>query len=336
MECQQNVPTWSKRRSFLWNGFRAAWADSIARSLPQFIGWALAAALLLPCRGSTVSADDPRGAVVLRGHDVTESSGLAFSHRRPDRIWTHNDSGDGPRIFAFDLDGNLTGKYQLEGEEAVDWEDMASFVVDGQPRLLVADVGDNQRRREHVTVHLFDEPDPDRSGVLSHQRTVSFRYPEGPQDCEAVAVDVRRRQILLVTKEFLPLARVYALPLGPRSEPQESGVAENSAQNSKVVEATYLFRLPMPLVTAMDISADSRSLLLCGYFDLFIYRTAEETRNWQSMLETEPSHQVLPRLPQIEGACFDPQRRVWVSSEGRPGTLVRLPEAGEDAAPRVK
>ena len=70
-----------------------------------------------------------RGAVDGRIH---EASGLAASRRHAGVVYTHNDSGDGPRVFALSAaDGALLGEYEVRGRpgaaavEAHDWEDMA-------------------------------------------------------------------------------------------------------------------------------------------------------------------------------------------------------------------
>src|SRR4051794_6987818 len=39
--------------------------------------------------------------------EITESSGLAASRKHPGVFWTHNDSGNGPYIFAITRDGHL-------------------------------------------------------------------------------------------------------------------------------------------------------------------------------------------------------------------------------------
>ena len=47
---------------------------------------------------------------VLKDKSIKESSGIAASRNHPDIYWTHNDSGDGPFIYAFDIRGNRDRK----------------------------------------------------------------------------------------------------------------------------------------------------------------------------------------------------------------------------------
>src|SRR3954469_1212980 len=45
--------------------------------------------------------------------ELTEASGLIASHNNRDVLWTHNDAGDTPRIFAIDTQGRKLGIYNL-------------------------------------------------------------------------------------------------------------------------------------------------------------------------------------------------------------------------------
>src|SRR2546422_11455931 len=55
---------------------------------------------------------------------LIESSGVAVSHAYPGVLWTHNDSGDGPYLYATDLRGTDRGALLVPGAQAIDWEDI--------------------------------------------------------------------------------------------------------------------------------------------------------------------------------------------------------------------
>jgi len=99
-----------------------------------------------------------RETATLANKQIIESSGLACSRRVGDILWTHNDSGDSPRIFAFNMEGEDLATYKIAGAAAFDWEDMASFKIGRKPYLLLADIGDNARRRENA--HSMSCPSP--------------------------------------------------------------------------------------------------------------------------------------------------------------------------------
>ena len=44
---------------------------------------------------------------------IRESSGVAASRTTAGVFWTHNDSGDGPNLYAFDLKGNSLGTFAI-------------------------------------------------------------------------------------------------------------------------------------------------------------------------------------------------------------------------------
>ena len=123
----------------------------------------------------------------LANRKINESSGLAPSRRERGIFWTHNDSGDGANLYAFDLEGRDRGTFRVPGLRARDWEDIASFVLDRKSYLLVADVGDNGSGRSTCAIHVVHEPllgkrTPKRGATARLHRTLTFRYQDGPVD----------------------------------------------------------------------------------------------------------------------------------------------------------
>src|SRR5688572_29498225 len=77
---------------------------------------------------------------------LPESSGLALSARHEGVLWTHNDSGDRPEVFAVDAAGGFRGISAITGARNEDWEDIAVGPCPGGGSCLyVADTGDNER-----------------------------------------------------------------------------------------------------------------------------------------------------------------------------------------------
>jgi hypothetical protein len=257
--------------------------------------------------------------VKLTETQVTESSGLAASQRKPNRFWTHNDSGGQPLLFAFDNQGRSTGRLELKGIGADDWEDMASFVDGERPRLLVADCGDNQRRRSSITLYLMDEPDPDAVDTVDARllEIITVAYPDGPQDCEAVAVDPQRRQILLIAKSFLPAVGVYSVPLPERAGGDHGGRHQ--------ANATRIATLHVPLVTAMDVNQQNGDVWVAGYFQAFCFRCQDRQGAVADQFAKLPQSIELPRWRQIEAFAVDPAEQIWLTSEGSPMLFGRIP-----------
>ena len=161
---------------------------------------------------------------VVRAPGAVELSGLVVSRAQPGVLFTHNDSGDSPRIFALRLDGTLLAVDRVPGAAAVDWEDMAVGPGrDGGPALYLGDIGDNTARRATVDVYRVPEPvvRSGGGGATAPAERLVLRYPDGPHDAETLLVDPRRGDLYLVTKRADGRSGVYRaaapLPFGGRA-----------------------------------------------------------------------------------------------------------------------
>lgn len=246
---------------------------------------------------------------ILENEDVLESSGLAASYRTPGVFWTHNDSGDGARIYSIDERGRHLGDCKIKGAKAVDWEDIASFEQGEQSWLVLCDVGDNAKRRKTVRLDFVHEPAPAAKSAKV-KMTVKYRYDLGPRDCEAVAVDPHTKTILIVAKSLAP-PFVFRLPL-PDESPAETLVAKRIGQIS------------VPLVTGMDISHDGRRAVLSTYGDACDFvRQPDET--WQIALRRPARQLKTPQLRQGEAICFGHKSySLYLTSERLPTPLWKL------------
>lgn len=159
---------------------------------------------------------------------VTESSGVASASWGDDVIWTHNDSGDAPRFFAVDTKScAVRAVYDVAGARAVDWEDMARSGT----TLYFGDIGDNDAKRESVTV--FDVPEPARDAPPAAIRPSATRvltYPDGPHNAESLFVDPATGRLAIVTKSSAGNAGIYLAPTdGNGMMERVAGVPANSA-----------------------------------------------------------------------------------------------------------
>ncbi len=263
------------------------------------------------------SPEDPnaRGAVVLSQRELTESSGLAASNRQPGLFWSHNDSGGKAELFAFDQTGKFAGLCRLSGAKAIDWEDMASFVADGNAQLIVADCGDNQANRETISLYLLDEPDPRETTDVSAYRELVVSYPDGARDCEAIAVDPLRKQIILISKTTLSTAGIYTLPLS---------VASPTRRETTRLTAKRVGGLLLPMISAMDLDHASGDVWIINYFRAYRFSCTDRSQSLGEQLGALPKPFDLPRWKQIEALAVDANHQVWLTSEGTPTPLGRL------------
>lgn len=264
--------------------------------------------------GEEVSEQKVSDQVYLSDRSVTESSGLAISLRREGYFWTHNDSGDGPSLYAYDKKGRRAAKVKLKDVNANDWEDCCTFSSGGKARLLVADCGDNGRQRSKIQLFLLDEPDPRESDTVKKVSRITVRYPDGARDCEAVAVDSVRKTIVLLTKSFLPQSGVYVIPL-----PEQTQKAFDIT-----VTATKVATVVLPLVTAADFDASTGDLWVTNYLQAFRFHASTRTQPLARQIKQLPDAFDLPRWRQVEAVAVDEDQNVWITSEGSPTPLGRL------------
>lgn len=268
---------------------------------------------------------------------VDESSGLAASRRDRRLLWTHNDSGGQPTLHAVEPNGTLRGTVRLTGVRNIDWEDIASFTLDGRAWLVIADVGDNLGRRTDCALHLVAEPDPAslsplKETVVPVSRTIPVRYADGPRDCEAIAVDARAGVIYLLAKRTSPHG-LYTLPLRPPADgviPAATPVAQ--VPNSFIPQPTASQRL-IPIATGryraqptgMDIAADGSAAVVLSYGDVLVF-PRQNKEPWKSTFAREPVVLQPHGLLQSEGVAFGADNHtIYVTSEGAGSAILRYP-----------
>ncbi len=156
----------------------------------------------------------------------------------------------------------------------VDWEDLASFELDGEAWLLVADVGDNAAAREFVTLYVLREPDPATDLEVEPAWHLSFRYPEGPRDAEAIAVDTLTRTVYVLSKRTIP-AEIYALPLRPAAEFVTARLAGTLATLPRPTDDDLRHAVSRNSwhwqPTAMDLSPDGGLAAVMTYRAVYVY-----------------------------------------------------------------
>ncbi|MFP5358085.1 MAG: hypothetical protein ACLGHI_06500 [Gammaproteobacteria bacterium] len=258
---------------------------------------------------------------------VAESSGLARSGHDATRFWTVNDSGNTPVLYALGLDGQIQAALPVADALNVDWEDLAAFRMDAQPWLLIADTGDNRALRPHVALYLVAEPAVlDGVDSLPLRRVLRLRYPDGPRDVEAVAVDEAAGQVYLLSKRD-PLPRLYRLPLtvpGP-ADAIHQAEALGEIRIPRAESGTPWERNSYNWVTALDFDPAGRRAGVMTLSHLYLY-PRRDGEDWAAALRRAPAAVIpLPGYTQMEAGSFSADGRSWyLTSENLPVPLARL------------
>ena len=307
------------------------------RFLRTLNSWPVLCVLLLgACKEKPIALPERAGR--LFHATATETSGLAASRRSPELFWTHNDSKGQPILQAIDTGGRLRGTVRVAGVKNIDWEDIASFELDGKSWLLIADTGDNSGKRKDCALLVIAEPDPTALSLSQELTTpVAWRipvvYPDAAHDCEAVAVDPREEKVYLITKRTAPPV-VYSLPL---RLPATGSVAtaELVARLTHIPQPDSRQKvLPTPtgrfraFVTGADLAGDLSAAVVLTYGDVLLF-PRRPGEGWADTFSRPPVILAPHGLPQAEAVCFSADSHtLYVTGERKDPLLLRyrLPE----------
>ena len=271
----------------------------------------------------------------LENPKIDEASGLARSQRQDGVLWTMNDGGK-PKLHAIDMAGARLGEVELKDADNRDWEDLASFELDGEPYLLVADIGDNDARYKKRTIYFVREPRTDE-GKTKVDWQIDFKYPNGPRDAESAAVDIENERILVLSKRDIPPS-LFELPLRPDDDGKITAKWLGTIESLPLPSRSDVEFAPKTKnwhwqPTGMDISADNRAAVIMTYRAVYYY-LRREGQDWFDAFNTEPVRIGLGNFRDAEAVAFgDDRRTVYVTGEGVNARLLRvdldLPAANE-------
>ncbi|MER7696554.1 MULTISPECIES: WD40 repeat domain-containing protein [unclassified Streptomyces] len=221
----------------------AALAASLAVLVPLFAGAGPAVADGgRPDRDFTI--EDPR---------ITESSGLAASRKHPGVYWTHNDSDDGPYVFAVDSrTGKTLATITLRGVGQPRDVEGISIGPDGD--VYVGDIGDNlDGTWDHVWIYRFPEPKTLRDSTVTAVQ-YDVKYADGARNAEALMVHPKTGRVYIASKN-------------------EDGGGLYEGPAKLAAGSTNVFRRvdEVPWVTDGAFSPDGTRLVLRSYFSARVY-----------------------------------------------------------------
>lgn len=247
--------------------------------------------------------------------EVHETSGLFFYHGR---LWTHNDSGGKPILYALDTATfEVVQRLTLGNVKNKDWEDVCT---DGE-RVFVGDFGNNKGNRKNLRIYTFPlSAIPDEGDAIVQVDSILFRYADQTNfekrklahdyDCESVFAT--EHALFVFSKGWeTGTTRLYRIPKVP---------------GEYVLEPLNGFD-SQGLITGADYDPETRTLVLVGYvkdvwlpFAYLIYDFDEEG--------VKLSHRRF-ELPnylggQLEGVCFYDTNKCFLSCETSPTMTSRV------------
>jgi hypothetical protein len=254
---------------------------------------------------------------------IREASGIVASRRNAGVLWVHNDSGDGPRLYALDTQGKLLGVCVVTGARARDWEDIAVGPGPEAKRhyLYIGDIGDNSGRYASVRVYRVPEPEVNRAkafGRMYSERaeTIELTYPDKPRDAETLLVDPQTGDLYVISKREL-FNKVYWVPY-PQSTTSPTVMKQVAT-------------LPWGFAVAGDVSPDGGRVVVRSPYNASVWTRPKGAPLWRAF-EGKAVGVPLMAEPQGEGISFDGQGRGYftVSEMANPPLHYFAPAGGED------
>jgi hypothetical protein len=269
----------------------------------------------------------PTTLTTIKDQSISESSGLVACRTTPGAYWTHNDSGDGPFIYAFDTSGESLGAFRVNGAQARDWEDIAAGPGPQSDRsyLYIGDTGDNDGLRPEVIVYRVAEPaltsttrsfTRKRPGTTEPAEAIRLQYPDGKHDAEALMVHPHTGNIYIVTKVVLVNPGVYeaVAPFTPGKKVTMRRIGE-----------AHVPSVFGGVITGGSISPDGRHVALCDYFQGYEIVLPAGSSNFDDIWKQKMTGFDLGKRKQGESITYRLDgKALLATSEGKDPPLIQV------------
>jgi hypothetical protein len=255
----------------------------------------------------------PVAQCVVRDNRLAELSGLAA-----DAEFRYAISDGGRRLQVVVLRKDCTVQRVITA--AVDPFDVEDLALGPDGRLWLADIGDNDRQRTSIALHVLAQNGATRLHRLS--------YPDGPHDAEALLL-AHDGTPYVITKEPLGSSGVYR-PVGPMTTPGPTPL--------ELVTRIRFGRTSTPggpvgavgstLITGGASSADGGVVALRTYTDAYLFAVPDG--DLPAALRREPVRVPLPNEPQGEAIALEPDGTLLSGSEradAGPQPIRAVPQA---------
>jgi hypothetical protein len=235
--------------------------------------------------------------------NVDEASGIADSKANPGYLWVEQDSGNPRNLLLVSHSGVFLKKIYIKPAFNRDWEDMAlsNGPADGKKYVYVADIGDNALAFSSYAIYRFEEPTSVTDTVFTCDK-ISFVYPDGAHDAEAMLVDDQSKDIYIITKRDNP-SRLYKI-----AYPQSTTSVNN---------AVFAGSLGVTAITGSAISPDGKDILMRTYFGVMHWKR-NTGQSIAQALTAAPDTLTTQFEPQGEALCFKNDNSGFFSLSEKP------------------
>ncbi|WP_037803622.1 hypothetical protein [Streptomyces resistomycificus] len=242
---------------------------------------------------------------------ITESSGLAASRQHPGVYWTHNDSDDGPYLYAVDsATGKTVATVTLTGVGTP--RDVEAISIGPDNQIYVGDIGDNDGVTwSYVWIYRLAEPKVLKDQTIRATQYV-VKYEDGSRDAESLVVDP-------------DTGRTYIIDKNEEGGHLYEGPADLSASGTNVFRRAGAVDM---WATDAALSPDGEQLAVRGYFGGVWY-------DWNGGKIKRGGRLSVPLQGQGESVSYSADgTKLMYGSEGAdsPVTAEDVPGGGSDSA----
>jgi hypothetical protein len=238
---------------------------------------------------------------------VSEASGLIQS--RGMLIWS-NDSAGAAALYGSGEDGRITRTVNVRNFSNRDFEALAlGPCLDnrGERCIYIGDIGDGIGWRSTFKIGVFKEADFWNLSTIAPVATISYSYPRGDENSEALLVTPDARVIVL-SKNDRGVSEIYEVEASAR-------VTHLGTVNLNAVVGPA--RGESPRITDASLSADGQRLLLLTYGDIVEVKADLVFRPQRGAWKKDVDFTVAkgPGLPQQETITYTGADSFIVSTE---------------------
>ena len=257
---------------------------------------------ITPSIENTLFEDTP----VLSGIEpgkVDEASGIADSKLNTGYLWVEEDSGNLPAITLISNTGVYRKSIFIKGATNRDWEDMmlGPGPQENVNYIYLADVGDNSEANSNYFIYRFPEPSITTDSVFVWDK-ITFKYPDGSHDAEAIIMDNISKDIYIITKRDAR-SGIYKLPY-----PQNT---------TGIITATFVTELTFTGTTSAASSVNGSEIVIKTYTGIYYWkRQAGETI--EAVLSKPSISLGYVVEPQGESICFKNDNSGFFTLSERP------------------
>lgn len=276
----------------------------------------------------SIDYSDPQAVGKITSDEITESSGLANSPCQPDILWTHNDSGNGPLIFALDKTGKRLATFSVTDAKNTDWEDMAiRKEKSGECFLYIGEIGNNARSRGEFAIYKVKEPKVIGENLPESSKknpipteavtaTIKFQYPDMRHDAETLMIHPQTGDIYVLTKRLSGASAVYKL---------KADYDLNQINTLEKITDFSVPAIPNGLLTGGSIAPDGKRAVICDYLAAYELILPKDAKNFDDIWRQKPQKIELGERPQGESIAYAADgKSIYATSEEKNSPLIEV------------